>query len=75
VAHVYIEVRAKAPHGTVWMMPAGAMGMLDEPVRSPQWTRYAVEADVPDTADTITIGMALAGNGAGWFSDLELETD
>ena len=54
------------------MMPATAVTMIEPPVRSPQWARYAVELYVPDSADTITIGVALLGNGAACFGDLEL---
>jgi hypothetical protein len=53
-------------------MPAAAIGMVDRPVRSPHWRRYAVEVDVPEQAHSIVIGLALAGNGASWFGDLEL---
>jgi hypothetical protein len=54
------------------MMPAAAAAMVERPVRSPHWTRYAVEVDVPKDAHSIVIGLALAGNGAAWFADLEL---
>lgn len=50
------------------------MGMVDRPVRSPHWARYAAEIDVPAAAPSIVIGLVLAGNGAGWFGDLELES-
>jgi hypothetical protein len=53
-------------------MPATAMAMIDRPVRSPHWARYAVEIDVPETAASIVIGLVLTGNGVGWFGDLEL---
>ena len=42
------------------------------PVQSPQWTTIAVEADVPEAADSIVIGLVLTGNGTAWFGDLEL---
>jgi len=74
-AQLYVEVRPKPPEGVAaWMMPAAAMDMVDRPVRSPHWGRYAVEIDVPEAAHAIFIGLALAGNGAGWFGDLELES-
>ena len=37
-----------------------------------QWQTYTIEVEVPDNADSIVIGLALAGNGAAWFGDLEL---
>jgi erythromycin esterase len=44
----------------------------EQPVQSPQWGTFAVEADVPEAADSFTIGLAMTGNGAAWFGDLEL---
>jgi erythromycin esterase len=42
-----------------------------QPLQSPQWTTLAVEADVPETADTFVIGLVMTGNGAAWFGDIE----
>jgi hypothetical protein len=53
------------------MMPT-AMGIIDRPVRSSHWGRYAAEIDVPEDASGIVIGLVLAGNGVAWFGDLEL---
>ena len=55
-------------------MPATAVSMI-EPVRSRQWARSIVEVHVPDSAHTITIGMALLGDGAACFGELDLESD
>jgi hypothetical protein len=71
-AQIYIEVRPKASEEAAWVMPAAAIAMIERPVRSLHWTRYSVEIDVPDAAHSIVIGLALAGNGAAWFGDLEL---
>jgi erythromycin esterase len=71
-AQLYVEVRPKPPEGAPWIMPAAVMDMVDRLVRSPRWRRYAVEIDVPDAAPSIVIGLALAGDGAAWFGDLEL---
>jgi hypothetical protein len=71
-AQLFIAVRLAPPEGTAWMMPAAAVGMLERPVQSPRWARHAAEIHVPDTAAAIVIGLVLAGNGAGWFGDLEL---
>jgi hypothetical protein len=46
--------------------------MIQPPVRSAQWQIYTIELAVPADADSITIGLALAGNGAAWFGDLAL---
>ena len=72
-AQLYSEVRPKRPEGVAWMLPASVLAMIEPPVRSAQWQTYAVEVEVPDNADSIVIGLALAGNGAAWFGDLELE--
>lgn len=74
-AQIYAEVRPKPPEGVPWIMPATAAAMIEQPVRSPQWQRYAVEIDVPEDAHSIVIGLALAGNGAAWFADIELASD
>ncbi len=41
-------------------------------MQSPQWATFAVEADVPEAADSFMIGLAMTGNGAAWFGALEL---
>jgi hypothetical protein len=46
--------------------------MLARPMRSPQWANYRIAIEVPTEAHSITIGCALAGNGAAWFGDFEL---
>ncbi len=47
-----------------------AAACTDAPVRSPQWATLAVEADVPEAADSFVIGLAVIGNGTAWFGDL-----
>ena len=56
------------------MMPAAAIAMVQRPVRAPRWARYSAQIDVQEDAQSIVIGLALAGNGAAWFGDLELES-
>jgi hypothetical protein len=43
-----------------------------EPVQSPQWAIFSVEAVVPEMAGSFVIGLVMTGNGAAWFGDLEL---
>jgi hypothetical protein len=74
-AQLYIEARPKPREGVAWMMPARAASMIEPPVRLSQWDRYTVGVHVPNSADTITIGMSLLGNGAACFGDLKLEVD
>jgi len=71
-AQLYVEVRPKPREGVKWMMPPAQIAMIDRPVRSPHWSTYAVEIDVPETAHSIDLVLVLAGDGAGWFGDLEL---
>jgi erythromycin esterase len=43
------------------------------PVRSPQWMRHSIAADVPRKAEGIQICLVVTGAAAGWFGDLDLE--
>lgn len=72
-AQLYVEVRQKPPEGMPWLRSATAMSILDRPVRRSTWRSYVVEIDIPDTAPSVVIGLALAGDGAAWFGDLELK--
>ena len=71
-AQLYVETRPKAVEKAIWRMPATVLAMVEPPVQSPRWYAYSVEIDVPHDAETILIGLALAGDGAAWFGDLEL---
>jgi erythromycin esterase len=71
-AQLYVEVRPAPPKGAIWTLPATHLAMIESPVRSPQWQTYQIEIEVPTEAHSISIGCALAGNGAAWFGDLEL---
>jgi erythromycin esterase len=73
-AQLYIEVRPRPPEEVTWMTPASVLAMLERPMRSARWSKYAVEVAVPEEAHTIVIGLALAGDGAAWFADLELKS-
>jgi len=43
------------------------------PVRSSQWMRHSIAADVPRNAERIQICLVVTGAAAGWFGDLDLE--
>jgi erythromycin esterase len=43
----------------------------EQPVQSPQWATFAVEANVPEAADSFLIGLVVTGSGAAWFGDLQ----
>jgi erythromycin esterase len=60
--------------------PQGAVDrMRARPIKSPRWTRYSIEMDVPSVVGnaaaqpTLTIGAALWGQGAACFDDFKLE--
>ena len=42
----------------------------EAPVRSPQWTTMAVEAEVPEAAHSCVLALVMDGNGSAWFGDL-----
>ena len=54
-----------------FVTPLATAASTAEPVQSPQWETVAVEADVPEMADSFVIGLVVTGNGAAWFGDLE----
>ena len=58
-------------------VPTGpaAFAMVAPAVQSPHWSRYEVALEIPGDAHSITIGLALTGNGAAWFGDLKLASD
>jgi hypothetical protein len=70
-AQIYIRASSLPAHEPGGGAVLGTMA--DRPVRSPQWSRYAVEVEVPAQAGTIEIGLVATGNGSAWFGDLELE--
>ena len=54
-----------------FVTPLAAAASTAQPVQSPNWARFSVEADVPEAADSFIIGLAVTGNGAARFGDLE----
>ena len=54
-----------------YVVPRATVVSAAQPLQSPQWATLAVEADVPEAADTFVIGLVMTGNGAAWFGDLE----
>jgi erythromycin esterase len=55
-----------------FVAPLATAASSSQPVQSPRWATVAVEADMPETADSVMIGLVMTGNGAAWFGDLEL---
>ena len=55
-----------------FVTPLATAASAAQPVQSPRWATFAVEADLPEAADSFMIGLAMTGNGAAWFGDLEL---
>ena len=54
-----------------FVTPLAIAASAAKPVQSPQWATFAVEADVPEAADSFVIGLVMTGNGAAWFGDLD----
>jgi erythromycin esterase len=70
-AQIMVEICPSAESEFSSRRPS-SIAVLDLPVRSPHWGRYEVVIDVPETAYSLTIGLALFGNGEAWFGDLEV---
>ena len=51
--------------------PLATVASAALPAHAPRWETISVEADVPETADALVIGLVMTGNGAAWFGDLE----
>jgi erythromycin esterase len=54
-----------------FVAPLATAASSPQPVQSPWWAKFAVEADVPEAADSFLIGLVMTGNGTVWFGDLE----
>jgi hypothetical protein len=63
--------KPNADESDFFVAPLATAASSPQPVQSPQWATFAVEADVPEAADSFMIGLAMTGNGAAWFGDLE----
>jgi hypothetical protein len=50
------------------LMDGGATGTSD-------WTRYAIDLDVPREAANINFGAMFSGEGTAWFDSLQVEID
>lgn len=55
-----------------FVAPLAIAVSAEQPVQSPEWATFAVEADVPQAAESFLIGLVMTGNGAAWFGDLEV---
>ena len=42
-------------------------------VESAEWQVYEIEADIPESASSISFGLFLAGSGAAWLDDVSLK--
>ena len=47
--------------------------MNRNPVTSPEWKTYDIDADVPEEASAIAIGFMLFGPGTAWVDDVSLD--
>lgn len=46
--------------------------MYDNPITKNSWDKYSIEADVPQNAEAIRIGLVLIGEGKAWFDDARI---
>ncbi|MCL5992223.1 MAG: S41 family peptidase [Bacteroidetes bacterium] len=46
--------------------------MFDNPITKNSWEKYGIEANVPDNASTLRIGLVLIGEGKAWFDDTQI---
>lgn len=58
-------IRINGPDGRLLF----AEGMMDRPILSEDWARYAIDADVPADARSIVFGFAVEGLGAARVDD------
>lgn len=83
-AAVRTEVDGENGRAQLWMrvdLPAkkGQRGvgffdnMSNRPIRKKTWDYYEIVGNVADNAETITVGMFLAGSGQAWMDDVSLE--
>jgi hypothetical protein len=66
--------RRDSKESDFFVTPLATVACAMQPVQSFQWARVAVEADVPEGADSFVLGLAISGNGTAWFGDLEFAT-
>jgi erythromycin esterase len=78
-AAVRTGVEGEGNQAHLWLLTSKAAGilsaeaMLDHPITSGGWHRYEVLADVPNDADFVDYGLALAGVGRAWLDDVSIE--
>jgi hypothetical protein len=47
--------------------------MANRPIRKKDWDYYQIVGDIAEDAETINLGMFLAGSGQAWMDDVSLE--
>ncbi len=43
------------------------------PITDKQWTKYSIDAEVPENASVIRLGLVMLGDGISWFDKAELQ--
>ncbi len=68
-----------AGQAQLWMViegydgkPIKSITMDQSPIRSKEWQDYSIEAEVPNDANTIRLGLILIGDGKAYFDDTKL---
>jgi hypothetical protein len=79
-AAIRTDVIGAASHAQLWMRVDKAndrialiKNMDQNPVISGKWQRYSIEAEIPESAELIRLGLVLIGEGTVWFDDVRLE--
>ena len=83
-AAVRTEINGQDGKAQLWMrvdLPAKdgqrSVGFFDNmanrPIRKKEWDYYEIVGDIADDAETIVLGMFLAGSGQAWMDDTSLE--
>jgi erythromycin esterase-like protein len=78
----YLKTEDVSDHACLWGWAGGSAGTLAHDAlegRRPRgttgWREYDVHLDVPKSAEHVSLGCYLAGNGTAWFDGLSLEID
>lgn len=76
---VRTELVPPSGQAQLWMVVEGYDGkpiksytMNDNPIKNSEWKVYSIEAEVPEDANTIRLGLILIGDGKAYFDDVKL---
>ncbi|MFP4529513.1 MAG: S41 family peptidase, partial [Candidatus Kapaibacterium sp.] len=77
-AYVRTDMAGPASHAQLWMRVdrehnrvALLKNMDANPIVSKDWQRYSIEADIPESAEIIRLGLVMIGEGEVYFDDVQ----